>query len=70
MSKIQRALVSVSKKDGLIDFAKGLSEMGVEILSTGGTAKLLKDNGIPVIQVSNYTGFPEIMDGRIKPYTH
>ena len=66
MSKIQRALVSVSKKDGLIDFAKGLSEMGVEILSTGGTAKLLKDNGIPVIQVSNYTGFPEIMDGRIK----
>lgn len=66
MSKIQRALVSVSKKDGLIDFAKGLSEMGVEILSTGGTAKLLKDNGIPVIQVSNYTGFPEIMDGRVK----
>jgi len=66
VSKIQRALVSVSKKDGLIDFAKGLSEMGVEILSTGGTAKLLKDNGIPVIQVSNYTGFPEIMDGRVK----
>ena len=66
MSKIQRALVSVSKKDGLIDFAKGLSEMRVEILSTGGTAKLLKDNGIPVIQVSNYTGFPEIMDGRVK----
>ncbi|MBI3583203.1 MAG: bifunctional phosphoribosylaminoimidazolecarboxamide formyltransferase/IMP cyclohydrolase [Nitrospinae bacterium] len=66
MSKIQRALVSVSKKDGLLDFAKGLSGMGVEILSTGGTAKLLKDNGIPVIQVSNYTGFPEIMDGRVK----
>ena len=66
MSKIQRALVSVSKKDGLIDFAKGLSEMGVEILSTGGTAKLLKDNNIPVIQVSDYTGFPEIMDGRVK----
>ena len=66
MSKIQRALVSVSKKDGLIGFAKGLSEMGVEILSTGGTAKLLENNGIPVIQVSNYTGFPEIMDGRVK----
>ena len=66
MSKIQRALVSVSKKDGLIDFAKGLSEMGVEILSTGGTSKLLKDNNIPVIQVSDYTGFPEIMDGRVK----
>ena len=66
MSKIQRALVSVSKKDGLIDFVKGLSEMGVEILSTGGTAKLLKDNNIPVIQVSDYTGFPEIMDVRVK----
>lgn len=66
MSKVQRALVSVSKKDGLIDFVKGLSEMGVEILSTGGTAKLLKDNGIPAIQVSDYTGFPEIMDGRVK----
>jgi len=66
VSKIQRALVSVSKKDGLIDFVKGLSEMGVEILSTGGTAKLLKDNNIPVIQVSDYTGFPEIMDGRVK----
>ena len=66
MSKIQRALVSVSTKDGLLDFTKGLSEMGVEILSTGGTAKLLENNGIPVIQVSNYTGFPEIMDGRVK----
>lgn len=66
MSKIQRALVSVSKKDGLLDFVKGLSEMGVEILSTGGTAKVLKDNNIPVIQVSDYTGFPEIMDGRVK----
>jgi phosphoribosylaminoimidazolecarboxamide formyltransferase/IMP cyclohydrolase len=66
VSKIQRALVSVSKKDGLLDFVKGLSEMGVEILSTGGTAKLLKDNNIPVIQVSDYTKFPEIMDGRVK----
>ena len=66
MSKIQRALVSVSTKDGLLDFTKGLSEMGVEILSTGGTAKLLKDNNIPVIQVSDYTKFPEIMDGRVK----
>src|SRR3990167_4873729 len=66
VSKIQRALVSVSTKDGLLDFTKGLSEMGVEILSTGGTAKLLKDNNIPVIQVSDYTKFPEIMDGRVK----
>ncbi|MEK6589424.1 MAG: bifunctional phosphoribosylaminoimidazolecarboxamide formyltransferase/IMP cyclohydrolase, partial [Nitrospinota bacterium] len=66
MSKINRALVSVSKKDGLLGFAKGLTEMGVEILSTGGTAGLLKDNGIPVIHVSDYTGFPEIMDGRVK----
>lgn len=66
MSKVQRALISVSNKDGLLDFAKGLHEMGIEILSTGGTAKLLKDNGIEVIQVSDYTGFPEIMDGRVK----
>ncbi len=66
MSKIQRALISVSRKDGLLDFAKGLHEMGIEILSTGGTAKLLTDNGVEVIQVSDYTGFPEIMDGRVK----
>ena len=67
MSKITRALISVSDKAGIADFAKQLQEkFNVEILSTGGTAKLLSDNGIPVIEVSDYTGFPEMMDGRVK----
>lgn len=63
---IKRALISVSDKTGVLDFAKALSERGVEILSTGGTAKLLQDNGVSVIEVSDYTGFPEMMDGRLK----
>ena len=63
---ITRALISVSDKTGITDFAKSLHERGVEILSTGGTAKLLADNNIPVIEVSDYTGFPEMMDGRVK----
>ncbi|SNX53030.1 bifunctional phosphoribosylaminoimidazolecarboxamide formyltransferase/IMP cyclohydrolase [Thermoanaerobacterium sp. RBIITD] len=62
----KRALISVSKKDGILDFAKELNELGYEILSTGGTYKLLKDNGINVIKVSDVTGFPEILDGRVK----
>lgn len=62
----RRALLSVSDKDGIIDFAKALHEQGIEILSTGGTAKLLADNFIPVMEVSKHTGFPEIMDGRVK----
>ncbi len=66
MTAITRALISVSDKDGVIEFAQGLSQAGVEILSTGGTAKLLQDNDIPVIEVSDYTGFPEMMDGRVK----
>ncbi len=66
MSKIQRALISVSDKSGVVDFARELADQGVEILSTGGTAKLLKDNGIPVREVSEHTGFPEMMEGRIK----
>ncbi len=66
MSKIQRALISVSDKTGIVDFARKLHGMGVEILSTGGTARLLADNGIPVTEVSDYTGFPEMMDGRLK----
>lgn len=66
MSKIQRALISVSDKTGIVDFAKELAGFGVEILSTGGTAKLLADSGIEVIEVSDYTGFPEMMDGRVK----
>jgi len=63
---IQRALISVSDKTGIVDFARKLAEKGVEILSTGGTAKSLKDAGIKVVDVSEYTGFPEMMDGRVK----
>jgi phosphoribosylaminoimidazolecarboxamide formyltransferase/IMP cyclohydrolase len=62
----RRALVSVSDKTGLGPFVKGLTELGFEILSTGGTSKFLKDQGVRVIDVSAYTGFPEIMDGRVK----
>jgi phosphoribosylaminoimidazolecarboxamide formyltransferase/IMP cyclohydrolase len=63
---IKRALISVSDKTGIIDFARALHGLGVEILSTGGTANLLANAGIPVIEVSDYTGFPEMMDGRVK----
>jgi phosphoribosylaminoimidazolecarboxamide formyltransferase/IMP cyclohydrolase len=63
---IRRALLSVSDKTGLIDFARALSARKVELLSTGGTARALRDAGLPVIDVSTYTGFPEIMDGRVK----
>ncbi len=66
MSSITRALISVSDKTGIIEFARALSSRKVEILSTGGTAKLLTDNEIPVIEVSEHTGFPEMMDGRVK----
>ncbi|MCX8118272.1 MAG: bifunctional phosphoribosylaminoimidazolecarboxamide formyltransferase/IMP cyclohydrolase [Desulfobacterota bacterium] len=66
MGKIGRALISVSDKTGVASFAKALAEMGVEILSTGGTARLLRDQGIPVKEISDYTGFPEMMDGRVK----
>ena len=66
MIKIRRALISVSDKTGLVDFATKLSEYGVQILSTGGTARLLKENNIPVVDVSEYTGFPEMLDGRLK----
>jgi len=67
MSKITRALISVSDKTGITEFAKRLhQEFSVEILSTGGTAKLLAEQGIPVTEVSDYTGFPEMMDGRVK----
>ena len=66
MQSVRRALVSVSDKSGIVEFVDGLKEFGVEILSTGGTAKLLADNGITVTEVSDYTGFPEIMDGRVK----
>ena len=63
---IRRALISVSDKTGVVEFAKALKELGVEIISTGGTAKLLSENGVNVIPVSEITGFPEILDGRVK----
>ncbi|MCC6598497.1 MAG: bifunctional phosphoribosylaminoimidazolecarboxamide formyltransferase/IMP cyclohydrolase [Alphaproteobacteria bacterium] len=63
---IKRALISVSNKDGLVDFARALAALGVEILSTGGTSRTLKEVGIAVKDVSDHTGFPEIMDGRVK----
>ena len=66
MTQIKRALISVSDKTGVVEFAKELSEAGVEILSTGGTARALREGGVPVIDVSEYTESPEIMDGRVK----
>jgi phosphoribosylaminoimidazolecarboxamide formyltransferase/IMP cyclohydrolase len=63
---IKRALLSVSDKTGLAEFATGLAAMGVELISSGGTAKFLADKGIPVKEVSDYTGFPECFDGRVK----
>lgn len=65
-SPIRRALISVSDKTGLVEFGKFLADSGVEILSTGGSAKALRDAGVPVTEVSDHTGFPEIMDGRVK----
>src|SRR5277367_1080058 len=64
--KIKRALLSVSDKTGIADFARRLHEMGVEIISTGGTAALLKSQSIPVLEVEKFTGFPEILGGRVK----
>ena len=64
--KVQRALISVFNKSGVESFAKGLTDMGVQVISTGGTAKLLKDSGIPVTLVEEVTGFPEMLDGRVK----
>ena len=66
MSVVKRALISVSDKSGIVEFAERLAAGGVEILSTGGTARLLADAGIAVKEVSQHTGFPEIMDGRVK----
>ncbi|PCJ29389.1 MAG: bifunctional phosphoribosylaminoimidazolecarboxamide formyltransferase/inosine monophosphate cyclohydrolase [Gammaproteobacteria bacterium] len=66
MNKIQRALLSVSDKTGVLELATELNRLGVELLSTGGTAKLLQQAGLPVKEVSEHTGFPEMMDGRIK----
>lgn len=66
MSKISRALISLTDKSGIQEFARELSGFGVEILSTGGTAKILADGGVKIREVSDFTGFPEMMDGRVK----
>ncbi len=66
MPKIGRALISVTDKGGLVDFVRQLASFGVEIISTGGTAKVLRESGVKVVDISDYTGFPEMMDGRLK----
>jgi phosphoribosylaminoimidazolecarboxamide formyltransferase/IMP cyclohydrolase len=66
MPKIQRAIISLSDKSGILEFAKELQALGVEILSTGGTAKVLREGGLKVTDISAYTGFPEMLDGRVK----
>ena len=66
MSRVQRALISVHDKTGVVELGRGLAALGVEILSTGGTAALLRGAGIPVVDVAEVTGFPEMLDGRVK----
>jgi len=66
MAQIKRALISVTDKGGVLEFARELSSLGVDILSTGGTARILREGGVKVTDVSEYTGFPEMLDGRVK----
>jgi len=66
MTRVRRALISVHDKTGVVDFARGLHALGAEILSTGGTARLLRESGVPVVDVAEVTGFPEMLDGRVK----
>jgi len=66
MNKVSTALISVTDKSGIVEFAKSLEKLGVEILSTGGTARTMRGGGIKVLDISEYTGFPEMMDGRVK----
>ena len=66
MNKVSTALISVTDKSGIVEFARSLERSGIEILSTGGTASTLRDGGIQVLDISEYTGFPEMMDGRVK----
>lgn len=66
MKKIERALISVTDKTGIVEFAKELELLGIEIISTGGTAKVLREGGVNVIDISELTGFPEILEGRVK----
>ena len=63
---IKQALISVSDKTGVLEFAQGLAAQGVKLLSTGGTAKMLRDAGLAVTEIGDYTGFPEMLDGRVK----
>jgi phosphoribosylaminoimidazolecarboxamide formyltransferase/IMP cyclohydrolase len=66
MSKISTALISVTDKSGIVEFGRSLDRLGIQILSTGGTARTIRDGGIRVLDISEYTGFPEMMDGRVK----
>src|SRR5512145_1344823 len=66
MAVIRQALLSVSDKTGIVDFARGLAALGVRLITTGGTARLLQDSGVRVTEVADYTGFPEMLDGRVK----
>src|SRR5665647_3851033 len=66
MAAIKQALISVSDKTGIVELARGLQGFGVTLISTGGTAKLLRDAGLQVTEVGDYTGFPEMLDGRVK----
>ena len=66
MAKIERAIISVTDKSDIVEFSRKLSDMGVEILSTGGTAKAIREGGVKVMDISEYTGFPEMLDGRVK----
>jgi len=66
MNKVSTALISVTDKSGIVEFARSLERLGIEILSTGGTARTLREGGIQVLDISEYTGFPEMMDGRVK----
>jgi len=66
MNRIQRALISVTDKTGVVEFARNLSGLGVEILSTGGTAKAIREAGVKVVEVAEFTGSPEMLDGRVK----
>src|ERR1041384_39339 len=66
MPKINRVVISVTDKTGIIDFARDLHDLGAEIVSTGGTARMIRESGVPVKDVSEVTGFPEMLDGRVK----
>ena len=66
MAKINKALLSVSDKSGIVDFARELAKYNIQFISTGGTARILRENGLEIMDVSDYTGYPEMMDGRVK----